>query len=115
MSGGTDMILHNFKDHNNQDITNPWIEKSNTANANIDGAKIVWADEKDLVTSPTIAHDASGDGYLDFEVKATDIKSGNAVVAVTKGNTVVWSWHLWFAPKSALKQNRSYQLSRRKI
>ena len=104
MSGGTDMILHNFKDHNNQDITNPWIEKSNTANANIDGAKIVWADEKDLVTSPTIAHDASGDGYLDFEVKATDIKSGNAVVAVTKGNTVVWSWHLWFAPKSALNK-----------
>ena len=104
MSGGTDMILHNFKDHNNQDITNPWIEKSNTANANIDGAKIVWADEKDLVTSPTIAHDASGDGYLDFEVKQSDIKSGNAVVAVTKGGTVVWSWHLWFAPKSALNK-----------
>lgn len=99
---GADMILHNFKDHNGNDITNPWIEKSNTANANIDGAKIVWSDEKDLVTSPTIAHDASGDGYLDFEVKQSDIKSGNAVVAVTKGGTVVWSWHLWFAPKSAL-------------
>ena len=28
----------------------------------------------------------------------------NAVVAVTKGNTVVWSWHLWFAPKSALNK-----------
>ncbi len=96
-------ILQHFKDHNDQNITNPWIEKSNTANANIDGAKIVWADEKDLVTSPTIAH-VGGDGYLDFEVKATDIKSGNAVVAVTKGGTVVWSWHLWFAPKSALNK-----------
>ena len=94
-------ILSTFKDHLNHDITNPWIEKSNTANANIDGAKIVWSDEKDLVTSPTIAH-VGGDGYLDFEVKATDIKSGNAVVAVTKGGVVVWSWHLWFAPKSAL-------------
>ena len=97
-------ILSTFKDHLNHDITNPWIEKSNTANANIDGAKIVWSDEKDLVTSPTIAHDASGDGYLDFEVKQSDIKSGNAVVAVTKGGTVVWSWHLWFAPKSALNK-----------
>ena len=95
-------VLQHFKDHNNQNITNPWIEKTNSsAYANIDGAKIVWADEKDLVTSPTIAH-VGGDGYLDFEVKATDIKSGNAVVAVTKGGTVVWSWHLWFAPKSAL-------------
>ena len=95
-------ILSTFKDHLNHDITNPWIEKSNTANANIDGAKIVWADEKDLVTSPSIAHDASNNAYLDFEVKQADIKSGNAVVAVTKGGTVVWSWHLWFAPKSAL-------------
>ena len=95
-------VLQHFKDHNNQNITNPWIEKTNSsAYANIDGAKIVWSDEKDLVTSPTIAH-VGGDGYLDFEVKQSDIKSGNAVVAVTKGNTVVWSWHLWFAPKSAL-------------
>ena len=95
-------VLQHFKDHNDQNITNPWIEKSNSsAYANIDGAKIVWADEKDLVTSPTITH-VGGDGYLDFEVKQSDIKSGNAVVAVTKGGTVVWSWHLWFAPKSAL-------------
>ncbi|MGP1481569.1 MAG: hypothetical protein ACTTJL_07735, partial [Hoylesella enoeca] len=102
---GTDMILHNFKDHLNQNITDPWIEKTNSgANAGINGAKIVWADEKDLVhlsTSP-IVRDASGDAYLDFEVKQADIKSGNAVVAVTKNGTVVWSWHLWFAPKDAL-------------
>ena len=97
-------VLQHFQDHAGQPITNPWIEKTNSsAYANIDGAKIVWADEKDLVTSPTIAH-VGGDGYLDFEVKATDIKSGNAVVAVTKGGTVVWSWHLWFAPKSALNK-----------
>ena len=104
MYGGADVILHNFKDHNDQNITNPWIEKTNSgANAGINGAKIVWSDEKDLVTSPTIAH-VGGDGYLDFEVKQSDIKSGNAVVAVTKGGTVVWSWHLWFAPKSALNK-----------
>ena len=96
-------VLRNFKDHLGNNITNPWIEKTNGgANAGVDGAKIVWADEKDLVTSPSIAHDASNNAYLDFEVKATDIKSGNAVVAVTKNGTVVWSWHLWFAPKSAL-------------
>jgi len=95
-------VLQHFQDHAGQPITNPWIEKTNSsAYANIDGAKIVWSDEKDLVTSPTIAH-VGGDGYLDFEVKQADIKSGNAVVAVTKGGVVVWSWHLWFAPKSAL-------------
>ena len=96
-------ILSNFKDHLANNIDNPWIEKTNGgANAGINGAKIVWADEKDLVTSPSIAHDASGDAYLDFEVKQADITSGNAVVAVTKNGTVVWSWHLWFAPEDAL-------------
>ena len=98
-------ILSNFQDHVGQPITDPWIEKTNSgANAGINGAKIVWADEKDLVHLPTspIVRDASGDAYLDFEVKQADIKSGNAVVAVSKNGTVVWSWHLWFAPKDAL-------------
>ena len=101
---GNDIILHNFKDHNDQNITNPWIEKTNSgANAGVNGAKIVWADEANLVhlSASPIKQDG-GNAYLDFEVKQADIKSGNAVVAVTKGGTVVWSWHLWFAPKSAL-------------
>ena len=100
-------ILSNFQDHVGQSITDPWIEKTNGgANAGVNGAKIVWADEKDLVhlASTPIVHDASGNAYLDFEVRQADIKSGNVVVAATKGNTIVWSWHLWFAPKSALNK-----------
>ena len=97
-------ILTNFKDHLGNNIDNPWIEKTNGgANAGIDGAKIVWADEANLVhlSASPIKQDG-GNAYLDFEVKPSDIKSGNAVVAVTKGGVVVWSWHLWFAPQSAL-------------
>ena len=97
-------ILSNFQDHAGQAIDDPWIEKTHGgANSGVNGAKIVWADEKDLVhlSAFPIKQDG-GNAYLDFEVKATDIKSGNAVVAVTKGGTVVWSWHLWFAPKDAL-------------
>ena len=97
-------ILSNFQDHAGNAIDNPWIEKTNGgANAGVDGAKIVWADEKDLVhlSASPIKRDGNNT-YLDFEVKAADIKSGNAVVAVTKGGTVVWSWYLWFAPKDAL-------------
>lgn len=99
---GKDVILHNFKDHTGANITDPWIEKTNGgANASVDGAEIVWADAANLVHSPSIAH-VGGEGFLDFEVKASDIQSGNAVVAVKKGGTIVWSWHLWFAPKDAL-------------
>ena len=41
---------------------------------------------------------------MKFEVKQADIKSGNTVIAVKKNNVVVWSWHLWFAPKDALEK-----------
>ena len=99
-------VLRNFKDHAGANITDPWIEKTHGgANAGVDGAEVVWADAANLVHSPSITH-VGGEGFLDFEVKQSDIQSGNAVVAVTKGSgaskTVLWSWHLWFAPKDAL-------------
>ena len=98
-------VLRAFRDHNNNPITDPWIEKTNGGvNASVDGAEVVWADAANLVhlSSTPISHDASGNAFLDFEVKQSDIQSGNAVVAVKKGGTIVWSWHLWFAPKDAL-------------
>ena len=95
-------ILSNFQDHAGHPITDPWIEKTNSgANAGVNGAEIVWADAANLVHSLSIAHDG-GNAFLDFEVTAADIQSGNAVVAVKKGGTIVWSWHLWFAPQDAL-------------
>lgn len=101
-AAGNSYVLYNFKDHNNQNITDPWIEKTNgAANNGVDGAEVVWADAANLIHSPSIVHDG-GEGFLDFTVSASDIQSGNAVVAVKKGGTTVWSWHLWFAPKDAL-------------
>ncbi|WP_455991589.1 hypothetical protein [Prevotella sp.] len=101
-AAGNSKVLYNFKDHAGANITDPWIEKTNGgANSGVDGAEVVWADAANLVHSPSITH-VGGEGFLDFEVTAADIQSGNAVVAVKKGGTIVWSWHLWFAPKNAL-------------
>ena len=118
-------ILSNFQDHAGNPITDPWIEKTNSgANNGVDGAEIVWADAANLVYSPAIKHDANNDAFLEFEVKASDIQSGNVVVAVTKSDgvgskTVLWSWHLWFAPKDALDkikvtnhQNKDYYFTK---
>ena len=116
-------VLRNFKDHAGANITDPWIEKTHGgANNGVDGAEVVWADADNLVHSPSIKHVGS-EGFLDFEVTAADIQSGNAVVAVTKGSgaskTVLWSWHLWFAPKDALDkikvtnhQNKDYYFTK---
>ena len=117
-------ILSNFQNHAGHAIDNPWIEKTHGgANNGVDGAEVVWADAANLVHSPSITH-VGGDAFLDFEVKAADIQSGNAVVAVTKSGsagskTVLWSWHLWFAPKDALDkitvtnhQNKNYDFTK---
>ena len=106
-AAGDPNVLYNFKDHAGANITDPWIEKTNSgANNGVNGAEVVWADAANLVhlSSTPISHDASGDAFLDFTVSASDIQSGNAVVAVKKGGTIVWSWHLWFAPKDALNK-----------
>ena len=101
-AAGNWKVLYHFQDHAGQAIDDPWIEKTNGgANNGVDGAEVVWADAADLVHSPSIVH-VGGEGFLDFEVKQSDIQSGNAVVAVKKNGITVWSWHLWFAPKDAL-------------
>lgn len=101
------VILQNLVDHNGIGITDPWIEKTNNrANNGVNAAQIVWTDEPNIVrpNAVSIHRDASGNAFVKFEVKQADIKSGNTVIAVKKGNTIVWSWHLWFAPKDALEK-----------
>lgn len=95
-------LLLNFKDHDGKDITDPWITKSNNGANAPDGAKLVWANVSGAVTN--LAVSGTGDNaFVTFTVPKEAIENGNAVIAVTKNGTVVWSWHLWFAPKSALK------------
>ena len=99
------VILQNLVDHAGKGITDPWIEKTNNgANRTVNAAQIVWTDEANIVRSNAVSiyRDGSGNAFVKFEVKQADIKSGNTVIAVKKGNTIVWSWHLWFAPKDAL-------------
>ena len=94
-------VLQHFKDHAGQNITDPWITQSNGGNNAPDNAKLVWADESGLVTNLSVTGSGTN-AFVQFEVPAANIKNGNAVIAVTKGGTVVWSWHLWFAPQDAL-------------
>ena len=120
-AANTDVVLHHFVDHISQKITDPWIEKTNNrANSGIDAAEVTWADENNLATLPgsPIYRDASGNAFVKFEVKKENLKSGNAVISVKKGNTILWSWHLWFAPKNALdkikvtnSQNKIYEFT----
>ena len=94
-------LLRHFKDHNGQDITDPWITKTNGGANAPDNAKVVWTDQSGLVDSTSLGISADGQ-FVQFQVPQDKLKNGNAVIAVRKGNTVVWSWHLWFDHKDVL-------------
>lgn len=115
-ASGTYMLQH-FKDHADHDITDPWITQSNSGANAPDNAKVVWADESGLVTNLSVTGSGTN-AFVKFDVPASAIKNGNAVIAVTKGGTVVWSWHLWFAPQDVLNttavtnfQNKVYNFT----
>ena len=97
-----EFVLQDFVDHNDHKITSPYINVQNSGDQ-ATKAKVVWEDCKDIVTAPAVTG-SGADSYLTFTIKKENLQNGNAVVAVTNAaGTVMWSWHLWFTPKSSLK------------
>lgn len=101
--GTEEFVLQKFLDHNDDEITSPYINIQNAADQAI-SAKVIWEDCQDIVTAPAVTG-SGADSYLTFTIKKENLQNGNAVVAVTNAaGTVMWSWHLWFTPKSSLKK-----------
>jgi len=100
--GGEEFVLQEFVDHNDHKITSPYINVQNSGDQ-ATKAEVIWEDCKDIVTAPAVTG-SGANSYLTFEIKKENLQNGNAVVAVTNtGGKVMWSWHLWFTPKSSLK------------
>lgn len=120
--GGKD-LLGSFKDHNDNDITQPWVSGGtgpSLITPGTDGVELVWEDANDLVDAHLFAADANmdaergnkqkpfywvdndpsspnqGNGYIYFYVN--QISFSNAVLAAKAGDTTVWSWHIWCVP-----------------
>ena len=120
--GGTGLLKW-FKDHSDNDITQPWVSGGtgpNLITPGTAGVELVWEDANDLVDAHLFAADASmdaergnkqkpfywvdndpsspnqGNGYIYFYVN--QISFSNAVLAAKAGNTTVWSWHIWCVP-----------------
>lgn len=59
-------------------------------------ACLVWQDEQNLVTEVALSDDKH---YLTFKVDESNIRQGNAVVALRdKDGYIMWSWHIWATP-----------------
>lgn len=87
--------LGNFVDHDDKDITQPWIVSSRGGHYVADKAEIVWQDEPCLITEVKLNETKD---YITFRVRQDCICEGNAVIAVKDENgTTMWSWHIWVA------------------
>lgn len=97
------LLLQKFVDHLDKPINSPYINLQNNTNP-ATKAKLVWSDVSGIVSNEKVVNKTGSDDYLEFTVKKENMANGNAVVAVKdKDGVTMWSWHLWFAPKSALK------------
>ena len=107
----SDIILHKFKDHANNDINFALINEQNSSKK-ATKASIVWEDHPNLIQGASLhisSYPTLVDGitknvdFVEFEVKKADIHNGNAIIAVKNDDgTVMWSWHLWFDHQDAL-------------
>jgi len=96
-----ELTLDNFLDHNDHKITSPYINEQNAARPATQ-AEVIWSDVSGIVTNATVTGSGQS-SFLEFTVNKNQLVNGNAVIAVKNSSgTVMWSWHLWFTPKSSL-------------
>ena len=96
-----ELTLDNFVDHNDHKITSPYINEQNAARPATQ-AEVIWSDVAGVVTNEKVTGSGQS-SFLEFTVNKNQLVNGNAVIAVKNASgTVMWSWHLWFTPKSSL-------------
>lgn len=83
-------FLSPFLNHRGQGITDPWLK--NNSGVSPTTATLLWQDSKGLIKNVTLDGD-----YVKFEVTSvmSDLVEGNALIAVTDGTNILWSWHIW--------------------
>ena len=100
-----------FHDAINSGITSPWVYTDLTTghgwvvDQSTACAVVVWQDEEIITTQPT-ARFVGGNYWIDFSINQSDIKPGNAVIAlratirngagtITLTDAILWSWQIW--------------------
>lgn len=107
-----EIAYKDFVNHAGQKITSPFIEENldeNGKQIKVTSVELLWQD------SPRLINSNSGELYLEtqktpiivdgkteyvryikFQPYPSFYVQGNAVIVAKSGNTVVWSWHIWF-------------------
>ena len=98
--------LNTFIRHDDRPITDPWIVQNVGADNKkfvISGATLLWQDVQNLVTD--VQYDPN---FIYFQVPASNIKQGNAVVGAIVNGAIAWSWHIWVMDTGSLTTTQVY-------
>ena len=79
---------------------NPFWGTKKINNPYIDGnlkAELLWCSVPNLVTNVNVANK-----FVTFSVDKNKIQEGSAIIAVKEGNTIRWSWHIWFTSQDVM-------------
>ena len=79
---------------------NPFWGTKKIADPYIDGtlkAELLWCSVPNLVTNVKVANK-----FVTFTVAKDKIQEGSAIIAVKEGNTIRWSWHIWFTSQDVM-------------
>lgn len=64
-------------------------------------AFLVWEDAPEIITISGTGITGSGtNAYVNFSVPAAKIQEGNALIAVTDGTDIIWSWQIWISDET---------------
>ena len=95
--------------HDGNAIESPWIRYQLGGTLDDYSAELVWQDNNPSCTFERCDHDDhkhgvidtlklqmdNGAAYMFFKVPQHSIQPGNNLIALKKGNDIVWSWHIW--------------------
>ncbi len=75
-----------------------WRQQDWSTEKNLSGtceARLLWSDAQGLIEGITLNEDSQDPSLSTVTVKASNGKSGNAVIALNVGGSCRWAWHIW--------------------
>lgn len=97
----------NYKDYKGNTITSPYLQSTSIGVGTPSSAYVVWEEKKVIETTDETDWNLIGNSithtekngqiiyWCNFHIPANSIDQGCAVIAVTDGSQVMWSWTIW--------------------
>ena len=73
-----------------------------------DKVEVLWQSTPGLVTAAGVTKSSGKNRFVKFRVDQTKMCEASAIIALKKGNTICWSWHIWITAPEVATTNSGY-------